>query len=268
MQYHVSFDVQLSLEGPGLPLSRSVGIDEFIILSPADAERFSAELGSTCAVIPNPIPDPNLPLAPASKIKQESKTVVALARLSSEKQLDRMIRNFLAATEQDDLRCWRLDIHGEGEERDHLEKVIAESSASDRVRLAGWNDQPQAALFEASLLLSTSKTEALPMSVLEAAQCATPTLAFECSRSLGDLVRGLGGELVAADDDAAFTERLRALLSSPGLLMTLGTESQRRWSPFSTESVARQWAELVRDARRDERVGHTRPAPPHTRGED
>lgn len=250
VQFHIPFATQLNVEGKDLSRSRSLRPDAFVAVNRSDAELFSDALGVECIAIPNPIA--SLAAVPAEPARDRDartarSTVVSLSRLSGEKQLDRMMQNFLRATESEHLRHWRLDVYGEGDERRHLEEWIAQTpGATDRVRLMGWTDQREAVLAGAALLLSTSRFESFGMNVLEAAQHGTPTLAFACSPGITDLTRDLGGVLVDADDDDAFVDRLRQLLSAPEELDRMGRESRTRCEPYTATSVVGQWGRLVR----------------------
>ncbi|WP_336648651.1 glycosyltransferase [Microbacterium sp. MMO-10] len=248
-QYHIPFEAQVEVEGVGLPVSRSIDVDAFVALSNEDAQLFTAVLGTRCARLPNPAEAPRIP-SETSDGRASSSTVVSLSRLSGEKQIDRMIRSFVRATDINGLRHWRLHIYGDGDERSHLEEVIAQTSGGgDRVRLMGWADQRDEVFDGASLLLSTSRFESFGMNVLEAAQYATPTLAFACSPGIIDLVTDLDGVLVAADDDAAFAVELRRLLSSPDHLGQLGERARQHSEKYSTSSIVGEWGALIRRIR-------------------
>ena len=250
-QYHIPFEAQVEVEGVGLPVSRSIDVDAFVALSNEDAQLFSDVVGARCARLPNPTAAPQIPSETSDgHVAISNSTVVSLSRLSGEKQIDRMIRNFMRATDIDELRHWRLHIYGDGDERAHLEEVIAQiSGGGDRVHLMGWTDHRDKVFKGVSLLLSTSRFESFGMNVLEAAQYATPALAFACSPGIIDLVVDLDGVLVAANDDAAFAGELRRLLSSPDHLQQLGGRAQQHSEKYSTSSIVGEWGTLIRSIR-------------------
>ena len=53
-----------------------------------------------------------------------------------------MIRCFSTATAEPDLQDWRLDIYGEGDQREHLSQAITDSGNSPTEY--GWRDTPTA----------------------------------------------------------------------------------------------------------------------------
>lgn len=100
-----------------------------------------------------------------------------------------------------------------------------------------------AALHDADLLVSASRSESFGMAVAEAAACGTPVLAFAAGEIATFLVDGRNGWLLPADaGDAAFAARLGALLRQPGLLAAARTAAQRPklddWDRVATDFAA------------------------------
>lgn len=106
----------------------------------------------------------------------------------------------------------RLDIAGEGPERSRLETLAQQMGIASRVQFLGsvaYEGMPD--LYRrAALHVMTSRSESLPMSVLEAAACGVPTV----ETAVGALA---GTPVVAAaapvGDDAALAEAIMRLLS-------------------------------------------------------
>ena len=57
----------------------------------------------------------------------------------------------------------------------------------------------------------------------------------------------VNGYLVPDGDEAAFAERLLALINSPELMAELRANAERRAQDFSRENVSRQWLNLLED---------------------
>lgn len=110
----------------------------------------------------------------------------------------------------------RLDVFGEGPDRDRLERVAAELGCADAVRFGGHVEREQ--LFrhmqqaQAFLLLSKKASERLPNVVKEAmwAGCA---IVSSNSQGIEELVPDPGmGWVVDPDDDEALTQALAGIL--------------------------------------------------------
>ncbi len=104
-----------------------------------------------------------------------------------------------------------LDIIGDGPERGALEALAASHGISERVRFLG--SVPHAALPDhyrsAALHILSSRSESLPMTVLEAAACGLPTVSTAAG-ALPDYPAFV--TTVPIGDDAALADAIRSLL--------------------------------------------------------
>lgn len=212
-------------------------VDAFVALTDDDAERFQQSVLAPCHAIPNIAPNPSSPTQPGP-------VCVALARYSVEKQLDVMIRAFTAATAHERLRHWRLELYGEGDKRNELEQLISELGVGERVRLMGHTVDVAGALQAAALHLLTSTTEGLPMAILEAASMGVPTVAYDCSAGVRDLVSSETGILVPAEDVSGFTQALVTLMKDEPLREQKGAAAQLLARQYAAGPVLAQWFSL------------------------
>lgn len=224
-------------------------VDAFVALAPEDAAHFGRILPVPCYALPNPAS--SAPAGTSERPRRSDgrpRTAVALARLAHEKQLDLMIRAFARATGSEDLARWSLEIYGDGQERGDLERVVADVGAGDRIRLMGRVDDVGPVLRNASVNLLTSRYEGLPMSVLEAAQCGVPTVAFACSPGLTALVTELHGHLVRpTGDEEAYVRALSEVLRDEDGLRRAGARARHATARYDPQVVAAGWAQLVAD---------------------
>ena len=73
-----------------------------------------------------------------------------------------------------------LTIRGDGPDRRDLEEEIQRLGLSDKITLAGFQDDPYPFLYQADLFVLSSRWEGLPNVVLESLCCGTPVIAFDC----------------------------------------------------------------------------------------
>jgi len=238
-QHHSQFE-SIDLESwlRGAIIDHFQDLDLFMALTEDDAERFQEILRPSCIAMSNLVQ----PSAISPRDKQS--IAVAISRLSHEKALDVMVRCFAAASARPGLEDWRLEIHGDGAERDVLTDAVRESG-SQRIRLAGHTDDVHQVLADASVLLMTSTMEGLPMSILEAAVMGVPTIAFDCSPGVRALVGDDSGFLVPPGDEAAYTEVLAAALRSPAELARRGAAARVRAESYSPDNVLRAWGHAL-----------------------
>ena len=132
--------------------------------------------------------------------------VVAMGRLSPEKGFDLLIDAFarLAAQHAD----WRLEIAGEGPERDALQRQIDAAGLQPQVQLVGWVSDPERFLSRSALFVMSSRYEGFPVALLEAMACGVPVISFDCDSGPREIIRpDVDGVLVPAGDTLPWRTR-------------------------------------------------------------
>ena len=104
------------------------------------------------------------------------KRVIAVARLTRQKRLERLIAAFAHVTDRDA----RLLILGDGEERAGLTALVAALGLQDRVSMPGHVTDVTPSLQAADLFVLTSDYEGLPAAVLEAMAVNCPVVSTNC----------------------------------------------------------------------------------------
>ncbi|MFJ6653927.1 glycosyltransferase [Microbacterium sp. NPDC091313] len=141
--------------------------------------------------------------------------VVMLGRLAPGKRVDAAIRAFArVAAEVPDAH---LDIHGEGAERDRLQRLIDASGLTARVVLRGQSDDPGRVLDEASAYLQTSAFEGQGLALAEALAHGCPAVVWDIRYGPRDLLSAGGGLLVPDGDEAALATALTDVLTDAAL---------------------------------------------------
>ncbi len=175
--------------------------------------------------------------------------VVSLGRLTPHKGFDLLVRAS-AAVRARGLEH-ELTIAGEGAGRAELEALVTELGA-DHVHLPGFTDRPDLVLSGADLYVCSSRTEAMPLTLLESLALGTPVVATDCSvgtRML--LAEGDLGRLVPPESVEALTEALAAHLSDPRPLRAAAARGPEFARRFDARRLAhRHLAVLARVAGR------------------
>ncbi|MHA6346619.1 glycosyltransferase [Roseivivax sp. CAU 1761] len=187
----------------GGPLD-AIGRDLAALLGPA-APPFVA--------LPNPVVDRVTARRPAEGRARE---IVSVGRLAPEKRFDLLIDAFalLQRTHPEA----RLTIHGEGSERAALTARIRGHGLADRVRLAGYSADLDAAYDAADLFVCTSRREGLGNAIIEAMARSLPVVSVDCPFGPRHLLRGgRAGKLLEDDAPAAIAGAMAELLDDPAL---------------------------------------------------
>lgn len=189
----------------------------------ADNERRIGVAARTCdpsrtVVIHNAV---DVQAAPRATPDEGEPLVVSVGRLKYPKDTSTLLR---AAARSGAT----FEIVGDGPERADLEALHAQLGLGERVRLAGERSDVPALLGRASVFVLSSRSEGLPISVIEAMAAGLPIVASDVG-GLRELVEeGVSGILVPAGDANALGGALARLLESSTLRRAMGEASRRR----------------------------------------
>jgi glycosyltransferase involved in cell wall biosynthesis len=116
-------------------------------------------------------------------------------------------------------------IVGDGESREEVERFIADHSLESRVTLTGERHDILPLLRAMDVFALPSRTEGLPIAILEAMSCGLPIIAT----AVGGIAAavGEGGIVVPPEDPAAFADAIVRLSANDGLRETLGRHARR-----------------------------------------
>ena len=132
-----------------------------------------------------------------------------------------------------------LWVIGEGEERPLLEAYIRENHLEESAKLLGFRDNPYCLMGTADLLVCSSVFEGFSTFITEGLILGKPIVTTDVSgmrELLGDSEYGL----ITANDDEAFYEGVKRMLTEPGSAEP--TMPGRQKSAAETSS-ARSWQE-------------------------
>lgn len=203
-------------------------------------ESFETLFGDTVktAVLHNTVDDEeirNKALQPLSEDCIKSKlTVLAVGTMYEPKNFMRLLKahkQLLDENVEHDL--W---IIGEGPDRAMLEAYVAENRLQDSVYMPGFQDNPYPFINAADVLVCSSNYEGFSTFMTEGMIIGKPVVTTECSgmrEILGDSEYGL----ITENDDDAFLNGLREMLTNHKLREEYGIKAAERGKCFSTESL-------------------------------
>ncbi len=184
-------------------------------------------------------------------------TVGFVGRLSHEKGVDLFLQ--AAASVLKKHPETRFVVFGEGPDRPALEKLSDSLDLKHRVSLPGRRDDMPAVYASLDLLVSSSRQEGLPISLLEAMAGGLPIVATSVGEVPSLIRHQQTGLLVAPNDVPALSQAIITLLSDPALRQRVGRQAR---CLVETEFSARQMTEHYRRLYTDLLA-----SPPHQRGQ-
>jgi glycosyltransferase involved in cell wall biosynthesis len=109
-----------------------------------------------------------------------------------------------------------LIILGEGHQRLSIERRIHEHKINEYVSLTGYVENPLSYMNNASLLVLSSKWEALPTVLIEALACGCPVVSTDCPSGPAEILEnGKYGTLVPVQDSHSLSDAIIKILSDP-----------------------------------------------------
>ncbi|MEM7203890.1 MAG: glycosyltransferase [Planctomycetota bacterium] len=168
-----------------------------------------------------------------------------VSHLRKEKNHAALIRAFAGMQQRDA----RLLIVGDGGEREPCEQLARELSVADRVEFRGSVHDPAPAYREMDVFALPSRTEQMPIVLLEAMATGLPVVA----NAVGDVLEMVAEPnrpyVVTRDDEAALTAALDAVAGDPTLRAELGAANRARCErDFEVETCLARYVETYERA--------------------
>ena len=210
--------------------------DRFVVLTEED-RGYWGEL-SNIQVIPNA-----RTFTPTEKAKLDSHKVIAVGRYTHQKGFERLIEAWRLIGERH--LEWRLDIIGDGEERERLQALIDFYGLHKQVSLKKPTTEIEKVYLDAAILVMSSRYEGLPMILLEGQAYGLPIVSFQCQCGPADVVEeGVSGFLVPEGDVMALANRLDMLMSDDLLRKKMGNAALKASEKYEEEKIMKQWVQL------------------------
>lgn len=139
-----------------------------------------------------------------------------------------------------------LDIYGEGELEEELQKRISEMGLEDAVSLRGLTREVQKTLCNYSIFLSTSDYEGISNSMLEAMSVGMPVVCTDCPIGGARMMLSEGrGELCEVGNAESIVSAIEKLLNDSAYCRTMAKNAYEKSLRYSEERIAQEWYELL-----------------------
>lgn len=213
--------------------------DRFVVLTQEDKGYWG--------VLPNleVIPNAALPLGEA-RTGVRDRRVMAVGRLDYQKGFDRLIEAWAMVQSECRYHDWHLDIYGQGEWHDMLQRMIDMRSLSDSAVLHEPTLDIAQEYARSAMLVMSSHYEGFPMVMVEGMACGLPVVTFDFKCGPRDIIcDGVNGLMVPEGDVKALAWAMMRLMDNEALRLRLGSNACRVTSTYSEERVMGQWVRLL-----------------------
>lgn len=246
----------------GLATTLYPTVETVVAVSEGVADSVSAVTGldrSRLSVVYNPIVTDALatkaetPLESGWRPANASEVVLAVGRLAPEKEYGTLLRA-VATLHGERGRDVGLVLLGDGPERGRLQRLATSLGIDERVEMPGYVANPFGYMRRSSVLVSSSRFEGLPTTLVEAMACGCPVVATDCPGGTAEILAdGRFGALVSVGDPEGLADAIEQTLRESVDEARL----RDRASDFSTGTVVDDHLRLLREhgvglRRRDE----------------
>ena len=171
------------------------------------------------------------------------KRCLFVGRLCSEKDPLRLVRLWKSI-----VAChpeWTLDIYGAGEQEEAVRKEITHLGIGDSVVMHGYISDMSEVYAQGGILLLCSRTEGLPMVLIEAQNYGLPAVSTDCPYGPADIIKdGDNGFLVPQDNDGAFVDAVSSLMADASLRTRMAERARKTSARYSMEKIMEDWRKL------------------------
>ncbi|CAM5206239.1 glycosyltransferase family 4 protein [Oligella ureolytica] len=212
-------------------------IDQVITLTQNDKIAFDS-FHSNVNVIANFSPFPV-----ATEKKQGSKTIIAIGRLTEQKNYIHLLKAWEKIYEQ--VSDWKLLIYGDGEHEGLLNNYIKEQNLLN-ITLNESTQNITEVYSKANFFVMSSKYEGLPMVLIEAQSFGLPIVSYDCPHGPSDVItNGVNGFLVEDQNIDKLSEAMLTIIESKELQESMSQNSLINAKKYEPKEIINTWVNKV-----------------------
>lgn len=246
------------VNSPIVPYTQ-IGLDHadqmngFIMSTQAECDDMTNHIHNIVPTIGIPVgsvSDERLDAQPVDFSKRQAGKVIAVARLSVEKQLDQLIKAIAYVHEK--LPQVTLDIYGYGDswtgfkEEKRLRNLVNSQQWQSFISFKGFVHDLTPVYDQAQMMVLTSQYEGFNLGILEALSHGVPVVAYDVKYGPSDMIEdGQNGRLIPANNLVELGKVILGLLRQPEQLAEMSEAAYGRSSQSSEAKVWQKWNDHV-----------------------
>jgi glycosyltransferase involved in cell wall biosynthesis len=218
-------------------------VQMIIALTKEDAKEWSRIIGHVC-VIPNMV---HLNEGEVSSL--DHKRVIWVGRFDYQKCPMEMIEVWKIVYPK--FSGWHLDIYGEGEQREKLERMASTIGMNIHIHQPAYN------IFDSyrnsSIMVSTSLFEPFGLVIPEAMSCGLPVVSYDVPYGPASIISdGVNGFLINKRNINEFANRVCQLIEDEELRFRIGQAAIKSAQCYRADLIMSKWKELFEELRSKE----------------
>lgn len=169
-----------------------------------------------------------------------NKRILYVGRLEKIKRVDLLIKASVNIKKA--VSDWRIDIYGSGSEEQNIRNLIHENALEDYITIHKPISDIRKEYLRSGMIILTSRSEGLPMVLIEAQTCGLPIVSFDCPNGPRAVVSdGIDGYLVEQGNIDELAKRVIMLAKSKELREKMGRCAKLNSKRFSSDKLVNEW---------------------------
>ena len=144
---------------------------------------------------------------------------------------------------------WIIRIAGDGdkEERSQLLRLVSKNKVENKIEFVGPLSGQRLVdhYVNSSIFISTSRTEGLPLVMIEALSFGLPVISFDHNGAKEILLNGKFGILVSNEDVKRMSEEINRMISDRSIMQNCQLLSLERAKDFKSDKIIQEWKSLL-----------------------
>ena len=216
--------------------------DFIVTLTRQDQENYRNRLGRRKAI--QTIHNPMMSVKQSEKVLTREKSIITVGRLTWVKGIDLLEKLIPMVLKK--YPDWKWYVLGEGEERPRLEAVQKKNQLESQLILTGNVSNVSEYMQRASVYVMTSRSEGLPMVLLEAAQNELPMVSFDIQTGPSEIIEdGKNGFLISPFSVDKMREKIEYLIQHDEVRKIFSKNTQYIQKRFDVHQIIMHWENLL-----------------------
>lgn len=216
-------------------------LDYFVLVSKELEEFYRQKVKCKTVYIPN-----TLDYYPKKVSDLEEKRIISVGRLSEEKGYLDLIDVFSLVHQV--YPDWKLDIIGDGNQKENIQKKIEEYGLKDFIILHGFQNKKyiNQLLQKSSIYVMCSYTESFGIVLLEAFSFGIPCVAFDSARGATEIIsNNWDGYLIKNRNKEIMAKKVCELISNPNRRIIMGANGIKKANQYSMDEIRKYWIQII-----------------------
>lgn len=169
--------------------------------------------------------------------------IISVGRLHKDKKIDELIEIVSIVNNYK-----TFYIIGDGDEYNNLSRQISNLKLNEKIKLIGYLKPEEISKYyqKSSVFIMASKSEGLPMVLLESMSYGVPCIAFETESGVSDIIdNNKNGYIIKNRNKQEFAYKIESLLDDKKKIKEFSNNSIIKSKQFTADSVVKKWKVLL-----------------------